>query len=277
VLGLLRLGGAPVNAVAVQDPGWIQQLGGVEATGLKRVTPAQLVALTGLRVGSMIGPQDVEAARQRLLKSGWFSSIGYRYRTAGYLLIVVFSVQEVAWRTPVVFDNFVDHTDAQLIAGIARDVPGFDGLAPDQGTLLMRIASALERLARESKDPGRVTYALAYDKGLNANEWRFHLDRASGPLPMCAINVSGLPPAIDGLVRERTAVLMGVDYSRSLLTNFAREAIIPMLVSQGASLAKVGRVDARRESRPGCERGVAISILIDPGGRPGVVGKTSLE
>jgi hypothetical protein len=265
LLALLSLLRAPVvaRAVPAQDPGWIQELGGVEATGLKRVTQAQLVSLAGLRAGQMIGPQDVEAARQRLLKSGLFTSIGYRYRTVGYLLIVTFTVQEVAWLTPVVFDNFVDHTDAQLIAGIARDVPTFDGLAPDQEVVLARIAGALERIARDSKDPGTVGYTLIYDKSQRVNNWRFHLDRASGPLPICAIAVAGLPAAVDGPIRERAASLVGVDYSRGMLLSFAQETVMPMLASQGATQAMVARVDVHREQpRRGCERGVTVTVSI---------------
>jgi hypothetical protein len=265
-LGLSCVPAAPARAVPAQDPGWIQELGGVEGAGLKRVTPAQLVALTGLRVGRMIGPQDVEAARQKLLKSGLFTSVGYRYRTAGYLLIVTFTVQEVPWGTPVAFDNFVDHTDAQLIAGVARDLPTFDGLAPDQDVVLKRIAGALERIARDAKDPGPVTYTLIYDKFLRVNSWRFHLDRTSGPLPICAISVTGLPATVDSAIREQTASLVGADYSKGLVLSFAQETIMPKMASQGATRARVNRLDVRREpARPGCERGVAVTIAIDTG------------
>lgn len=250
-----------------QDAPWEAQLGGIEATGLKHVTSAQLIALSGLKVGQIFGPEDIAAARQRLLKTGLFTSIGYRYRNVGYLLIVIFECKEVAWQTPVVFDNFVERTDAQLVAAVARDVPSFDGLAPDQDAVLARLARALERVAREANDPGTVAYSMVYEKARGVSHWRFHLDRASGPLPMCAIEVSGLPPAADEAVRARAATLVGTDYSRDLLTGVARETLVPALAALRIDSARVTRIEARREPpRAGCERGVSVVIVMDAGG-----------
>jgi hypothetical protein len=248
-----------------QDVVWTAQLGGIEATGLTRVTLAQVISISGLKVGWMFGPQDVEAARQRLLKSGLFTSVGFRYRNFGYTLIVTFTVQEVAWTTPVVFDNFVDHTDAQLMAAVARDVPSFDGVAPDGEAILQRIAAALERVAREAKDPGKVTWTLVYAKEQETRHWRFRLDRTAGPLLICSVAVPGLPGAIEGPVRERAASLVGVEYSRDLVRGFGAETVAELFASIGMNAA-VGRVDVRREPpRQDCPHGVAVTLVMDAG------------
>ena len=74
---------------------------------------------------------------------------------SSYALVVTFTLEDVLWRTPVVFDNFVDQSDAQLITAVARDVPSFDGVSPDSEPVLQRIVDALERVARDARDPGR--------------------------------------------------------------------------------------------------------------------------
>jgi len=270
ILALLTglAGDAPM--AAPQDAVWSYQLRSVEGEGLKRVTPAQLLALSGLRAGSTVGPKDIEAARQRLLQSGFFASVGYRFRNSGYSLVVTFTVEEVAWTTPVVFDNFVDHTDAQVTTAVKRDLPLFDGVVPDQEQVLKTVAASLERLARESKDPGQVTFSLIYDKAQRVQHWRFHLDRASGPLPICSINVTGIPAEFESRIDERKAALVGMDYSRDFLLKHARESFVALLVANGVAHAMVTGVSARRESpRAGCEHGVAVTVAIETGRSPG--------
>ena len=247
--------------VHAQDTSWRSQVGGVEASGSKRIPTAQVAALAGLKVGSVVGPNDVEAARQRLLKSGYFRSVGFSYRNAGYALIVTFTLEDVLWRTPVVFDNFVDQADTELIAMVARDVPSFDGASPDAEPVLKRIADALERIARDAKDPGTVAYALILDKLAGSNHWRFHLDRASGPLPVCSIALSGVSDANAPALADRKASLVGMDYSKDVILKFAKETFVPMLsVSTGSPVA-VKRLDVHRApATETCARGVAVTI-----------------
>ncbi len=169
------MAGAAPPAKAQQDNPWSYPLAAVEATGLKRIPLNEVRALSGLRVGQIVGSKDVEAARQRLVTSGLFASVGYAFRTPNYSLVVIFNVTERPWDTRVVFDNFVDHTDAQLVSGVRRDVPAFDGWTADHDAVLKRIAASLERLARESRDPGTVTYAVIFDAAQGVGHYRFHL------------------------------------------------------------------------------------------------------
>jgi hypothetical protein len=246
-----------------QDLAWTAQLGGVDASGSKRIPTAQVVAMAGLRIGSVIGPRDIEAAQQRLVASGYFRTVGSRFRNAGYSVIVTFTLEDVAWKTPVVFDNFVDQTDAQLITAIARDVPSFDGVAPDRDVVLKRIATSLEGVARAAKDPGVVNFAMVTAAGGGAaDRWRFHLDRASGPLPVCAIVLSGVTEPTSGPVNDRKAGLIGADYSRDRILQFARETFVPLLQPP----VTVKRVDAARAPvSDSCARGVVVTVTMGTG------------
>jgi hypothetical protein len=251
-----------LRALAPFQAAWTAQLGGVEASGSKRIPAAQVVALAGLKIGSTIGPRDVEAAQQRLLASGYFRSVGSSFRNAGYSVIVTFALEDVVWKTPIVFDNFVDHSDAQLVAAVARDVPSFDGVAPDRDVVLKRIAASLERLARESSDPGVVSYAMAPGPSGGADHWRFHLDRASGPLPVCAVMLTGITGAEPPALNDRKAALIGIDYSKDRMLQIAKETFVPLL---GAPAA-VRRIDARRApAAANCARGVAVTIVLGTG------------
>ena len=242
---------------------WTAQLGGVDATGSKRIPSAQVVVLAGLKIGSTIGPRDVEAAQQRLLASGYFRSVGSSFRNAGYSVIVTFTLEDVVWKTPIVFDNFVDESDAQLITAVARDVPSFDGTAPDRDVVLKRIAASLERVAAEAKDPGVVNYAMAQGAtGGGADHWRFHLDRASGPLPVCAITLTGLAGAEPPALNDRKAALIGIDYSKDRMLQIAKATFLPLL----GTAAIVSRIDARRApASDNCAHGVAVTVTLGTG------------
>lgn len=246
---------------------WTYPLAAVEATGLKRIPLSEVLTLAGLRVGRTVGPNDIEAARQRLVQSGLFTSVGYDFRAADYRLVVIFQVTERAWDTRVVFDNFTGFTDAQLVTAVRRDLPTFTGLTPDHDAVLKRIAAALERIARESNDPGTVRYAVIFDEPDGVRHYRFDLDRLSGPLPVCAVDLPGLAAALQASLAEKSRTLLDIDYSKEFIANHARENLIPILAAQGLTRAAVTGVTAKRDpSRPGCGRGVVVSVLIDPGG-----------
>lgn len=273
VVGLLFLASAALPARTPQTGVWTYPLAAVEATGVKRIPLREVLTLAGLRVGRTVGPNDIEAARRRLAQSGLFTSVGYDFRTTGYRLVVIFRVIERAWDTRVVFDNFLGQTDAQLVTAVRRDLPTFDGFTPDHDAVLKRIAGALERVARESNDRGAVSYAVIFDQPDGVRHYRFHLDRISGPVPICAVDLPGLAAALQTALAEKARSLLDVDYSREFVLTHARENLIPILVAQGLTRAVVTGVSAKRDpSRPGCERGAVVSVLIDPGGQlPGPV------
>jgi len=88
---------------------------GLGVEGNKLYTAAQIIGATGLRVGAPGGKILFEAARDRLLASGYFTSVGYRFESAPgqTTYLASFQVEEVpevyAWRIedlPVTRDEF---------------------------------------------------------------------------------------------------------------------------------------------------------------------------
>jgi outer membrane protein insertion porin family len=51
----------------------------IAVTGTERFTPAAVIAASGLHVGQTVVRNDLNAAAQRLLDTGFFSSVNYRY------------------------------------------------------------------------------------------------------------------------------------------------------------------------------------------------------
>ncbi|MFY9618617.1 MAG: POTRA domain-containing protein [Pyrinomonadaceae bacterium] len=66
----------------------------VEILGLQRRSPDQVIATTGLKVGDLIEASMIEAAADKLMRSGWFQTVNYRVRNADGGSTVVFEVME---------------------------------------------------------------------------------------------------------------------------------------------------------------------------------------
>src|SRR6266540_1731922 len=70
----------PAHGFAQAKPGpkrWpIERL---TVEGLKNYSPQQTLAAAGLKTGQLAGQQDFEAARDRLLATGVFETVGYKF------------------------------------------------------------------------------------------------------------------------------------------------------------------------------------------------------
>jgi len=66
----------------------------VEIHGLQRLSPDQVIATSGLKVGDPIDATMIDAAADKLMRSGWFQSVDYRVRTADSDTTVMFEVVE---------------------------------------------------------------------------------------------------------------------------------------------------------------------------------------
>ena len=66
----------------------------VEIHGLQRRSPDQVIATSGLKVGDLIDASMIDAAADKLMRSGWFQSVDYRVRNADSDTTVVFEVME---------------------------------------------------------------------------------------------------------------------------------------------------------------------------------------
>jgi outer membrane protein insertion porin family len=100
---------APAKKAATPDaPGptkWPIQSLAVE--GNKVFTRDQVLAVAGLKVGELAGKPEFEAARDRLVASGAFETVGYKFEPAGDRqgFVATFQVTEVQPTFPVQFEE----------------------------------------------------------------------------------------------------------------------------------------------------------------------------
>src|SRR5438045_4456924 len=68
----------------------------VEFVGLKRLTAEQLMSVSELKNGQLIDPAALDAAADKLMKSGLFRRLSYRVHSAEDQATVTFVVEESA-------------------------------------------------------------------------------------------------------------------------------------------------------------------------------------
>ena len=106
-----------------QPPASALELGAIEVAGARRYTADEIRKVSGLEVGKRITIADLDAATKRMAGTGLFKTVGYHYEDRNGQRIATFEIEEADWTIPVVFDNFVWFTDAEIIASVRETVP----------------------------------------------------------------------------------------------------------------------------------------------------------
>jgi outer membrane protein insertion porin family len=133
-------------------------VGKLEVEGNKLYSDEQILSIAGLKVGQMAGKAEFDAARDRLLATGAFESIGYKFnpipgtRTNAGIL----QVDEITQLFPYRFEELrVD--DKTLRAHLKAKEPLFSDRIPATKPMLDRMTKHVEEVA---KDAGGIVARL---------------------------------------------------------------------------------------------------------------------
>lgn len=79
----------------------------LKVEGSHNYTPAQILAVAGLKVGQMAGKPDFETARERLVATGMFETVGYKFSPGGdqHGYAASFQIVEAQPSYPIRFDD----------------------------------------------------------------------------------------------------------------------------------------------------------------------------
>src|SRR5262245_66670145 len=97
---------APAKRAATPAPArW--PIESLRVEGNRIFTPDQILAIAGLKVGQMAGRADFDAARDRLVSSGGFEKVSYKFvpGSKGEGFAATFQVDEIEQVYPVEFEE----------------------------------------------------------------------------------------------------------------------------------------------------------------------------
>jgi outer membrane protein insertion porin family len=137
---------------------------GVE--GNKIYPTERVVAASGLKVGDVAGTKEFDAARDRLLATGAFSSVGYRFTPAaeGRGYAAVFQVEEIQQVFPFKIQSLpVDVKSVQQ--ALRRIEPLFVDKLPPTEQLLARVSKEIEAQLAKEGHPEKVIGKVSAEPG----------------------------------------------------------------------------------------------------------------
>ncbi|BDC52491.1 hypothetical protein F183_A48060 [Bryobacterales bacterium F-183] len=144
----------------------VAPLAEVQVTGNRNYTTAAVIEASGLRIGKPVKEADFEAARDRLMATGGFETMNYRFGPSkdgkGYL--VTFEVTEVERSLPVKFED-LPAKPLEMEAVLRKAEPLFGGRkAPGNKAVLDKLAKALtDYLVAKHEFEGTVAARVSSD------------------------------------------------------------------------------------------------------------------
>jgi len=212
-----------------QAPPATAKIASIEVSGSKKFTNAQVAQASGLKVGDVVGKEELQAAANRLAALGTFGGVNYRFTTDAAGIHLTFEVAESAG-VSVIFDNFPWFKDEELAAALQRAVGFFDGTAPQQGAQLDAMSEALVNLLPSHGIHGRVTHTLV--------EWpdggqvmQFSVE--GNPVLVQSVEFSDPMAAKSLQVTAQLSEVVGHPYSRLTMALYAFEEVRAAYLSAG--------------------------------------------
>jgi outer membrane protein assembly factor BamA len=238
------------------------ELGDLQVIGARRYSVEEIKKVSALEIGKPASIPHLDAAAERMAETGLFKKVSYRYVTESGRLSVTFEIEEAEWTVPVVFDNFVWFTDAQVVAAVRDVLPSFDGTAPPTSGIPERIIQALRQLLASNRLQGRVEFLpqAVLKKGVEG-----YLFRVADPGPtICALRFEGASAIAQSDLVAALKTSVGSQYSRTFLVNASKGTLVDAYRRHGlwgaAFDEPVTALDAGRD----CS-GVAVTLHVNEG------------
>jgi outer membrane protein assembly factor BamA len=235
-------------------------LAAVKIAGARQVTDQDAARLSELQVGEPVTLEALKLAAERLAKTGLFATVQYRYVTASGKLTATFEVEDAVRDIPVILDNFVWFSQAELAEAVRQAVPGFDGKVPRTEDVASYLSRALQRLLATKSVPGQV--AVLPEGDTRGNLLRF-LFKVENPAPkLCSLAFAEASAQLEPALAAATASLHGTDYSRFSLDAITRGTLTGIYRRRGYWSATFGSPSVQLDS--GCG-GVVVTLPVREG------------
>lgn len=249
----------PVAAAAVPAPAKFP-LETLRIEGNRKFASEKIIMASGLKIGQPVAKEDFDAARERLLATGGFMSVGYKFEP-GKSGTGFDAVLEVAETTPLFRYRFEElpAADADLRAALAKREPLFAEEIPAAREVIARYEKALAEFL-EGKTPveGRLRNELAGEPVV--------LFRPPGDRPRIAeIRFLG-NSVIDTATLANTfsAVAIGATFTDPNVRLLLDSSIRRLYDAKGRLRMAFTKIEGEPSKRPGVN-GVALAVTIDEG------------
>lgn len=252
---------AEILVVRPVDPATSFPLLRVQVEGGKRFGPKQVEELAGLTVGAAANRDTFVAAHQRLVDSGLFETVAYRFEKPatenGY--IVTFEVTETELYYPIRLEE-IPAPFEEVHAYLRKRDPGFDGNAAATEPGMKRYAAMIEEFLKSRGTEMKVRGLVWAEQGGNLSV----MFRPDTPIPSISdVRFEG-SEKIEPLelrrilIQTATGILFTEERFRTVLNN----EIIPAYWAIGHLGVRFPKIEAVPLEE---EKGVRVKVTVEEG------------
>jgi outer membrane protein assembly factor BamA len=236
----------------------------IRAEGLKSLTQPQAATISGLQIGVPVGRDDLQAGADKLVQSGLFAHVTYKFQSRADGLVVTFQLEE-AQRIPAYFDNLPWFTDGELNDAIHAKLPFYDGTLPTAGAVVDQAAETAGEFLATHGLQAAIDHQVVGNPNGEGNIQQFHIDGAA--LKISSLEFSDASLNSSKMVQQEVAELKGKPYSRMAIDLFLTEQVRPIYQKQGYLRAKLGPPEIRLTGNPNQKlpEQIPVFVPITPG------------
>ncbi len=163
---------------------------------------------------------------------------------------------------PCVFDNFVWFKEQDIVSEIRKDLPGFNGTAPENGEAIQKIIRTLERMLKSKKLPAQVGYNFS-----TGTEYLYRPEHVfsavDAQLNVCKIEFSDRGVIPESELQQTVKPLLVRPYSRFVAREQVETMVLPVYKKYG--FLRVQPRMPQAEPDGSCKNGVTLKLMIEPG------------
>src|SRR6266487_1328560 len=220
---------------------------------------AQVVAITGLVPGALVGRNDLQTGADNLVQSGIFAKVSYNFQTRFAGVLVTYHVEE-APRIPAYFDNIPWFADSELADAVRARFPFFDGTLPEAGAAVDQAGEAVKALLSSHGLQVSLDHLVIANPMGEGNVQEFRIEGAA--LQIAKLEFSDASLSASKAVQQHLAEILGKPYSRMTIDLFLSEAIKPIYLQQGYLRAKLGPPEVRLTGNPNQKLPAQIPVYV---------------
>jgi outer membrane protein insertion porin family len=234
---------------------------GLTVEGASRYSPERVLAAARLKVGQLAGKEDLEAVRKRLMESGVFESVGYRFgpSASGKGILVTLQVAEVAEVYPFRFER-LDAPSGEMEEWLKKSDPLLGDRIPATQPVLGRYAKSLEAFLASRKTAETVVGKLTADE---PGRLVVVFSPAAPPPAVAEVRFTGntvIPTAT--LQTAITGVAIGLPYNEIRFRQVLEASIRPLYEARGRFRVAFPKLQVERAQQVA---GVAVTVEVAEG------------
>jgi outer membrane protein assembly factor BamA len=240
-------------------------------TGNHTYSAEQILAVAGLRVGQVAGKTDFEAARTRLLESGAFETVGYKFTPGsakGYAAVI--QVLEVQQAYPAEFED-LHVSEKELRAALREKDPLFgSGKLPATQPAFERYQKWVQEFVAAKGQPEKISVGVSPTA---AGEFAV-VFRPARSLPVVAlVTFRGNHVVPSNVLHDAIAAGIGAEYTEDRFREILNSSIRPIYEARGRMRVRFTEL----QTEPTKEvQGLHVFVTVDEG-RSYTMGKVSID